>query len=126
EVLLKRRKKSSPRCRKTGLTKSIVDTEARDVSAELTEDIAAARMATIRNPRNQCGTSVSMKTGKMKSFAWIPGRDCGNAICSECSWKKTKSNTPTNKKIKNSGKIKTALNTSAFRPSATVLHARTR
>src|SRR5258706_5119287 len=33
---------------------------------------------------------------------------------------------PTSKKIKNSGKITTALRTSAFRPSATVLHASTR
>jgi hypothetical protein len=33
------------------------------VSAELTEDIAAARMATISKPFNRCGAPVSMKIG---------------------------------------------------------------
>ena len=38
--------------RGTWFTKSIVDTEARAVSAELTEDMAADSIATIKNPRN--------------------------------------------------------------------------
>src|SRR5216684_4817308 len=50
EYLLKRKKKSSLRLWPArGLTKSIVETEASEVRAELTEDIAAERMATIRN-----------------------------------------------------------------------------
>src|SRR6266571_7104830 len=73
EYLLKRKKKSSPRLLPArGLTKSIVETEASDVRAELTEDIAAERMATIRNPFSQWGTAVSMKIGKMKSYALMP------------------------------------------------------
>ena len=62
--------------------KSIVDTEAKDVRAELTEDIAAARIATIKKPFNRCGTSVIIKIGKMKSFALIPepGRGSGSGI----------------------------------------------
>ena len=63
EILLKRRKKDSLRCGRKCLTKSIVETEARDVRAELTEDIAAERMATIRKPFRICGTSVIMKMG---------------------------------------------------------------
>src|SRR6266702_4914735 len=68
EYLLKRKKYSSLRpWPARGLTKSMVETEASDVRAELTEDIAAERMATIRNPFSQWGTAVSMKIGKMKS-----------------------------------------------------------
>jgi len=50
EYLLKRRKKISLRPGRRCLTKSIVETEAREVRAELTEDMAAERIATIRNP----------------------------------------------------------------------------
>ena len=46
----KRKKKVSLRPGRRCLTKSIVETEAREVRAELTEDMAAERMATIRNP----------------------------------------------------------------------------
>ena len=63
EILLKRRKKASDRPGNIFLTKSIVETEASEVSAELTEDIAAARMATISKPFNRCGAPVSMKIG---------------------------------------------------------------
>src|SRR5262245_36591727 len=68
EVLLNARKKDSVRPCNTGLTKSIVETEANEVRAELTEDIAAARIATMRKPLSRCGASVSMKIGKIKSF----------------------------------------------------------
>jgi hypothetical protein len=50
EALLNRKKNASSRSRDSGFTKSIVDTEASEVSAELTEDIAADRIATIKNP----------------------------------------------------------------------------
>ena len=63
EILLKRRKKDSDRSGNIFLTKSIVETEASEVSAELTEDIAAARMATMSKPFNRCGAPVSMKIG---------------------------------------------------------------
>ena len=65
-----------------GLTKSIVETEASAVSAELTEDMAADKIATIKNPLSKCGTSVIMKIGKMKSLALMPepGRGSGRGI----------------------------------------------
>src|ERR1051325_6343103 len=72
EPLLNRRKNSSLRFRAKCFTKSIVETDASEVSAELTDDIAAERIATIRNPFSQCGTAVSMKMGKMKSLRLIP------------------------------------------------------
>src|ERR1043165_1747341 len=51
EVLLKRRKNSSSRARLNRFfITSMVETEARAVSAELTLDIAAERMATMRKP----------------------------------------------------------------------------
>src|SRR5689334_24167692 len=50
EYLLKRRKYSSLRSFTICFTKSIVDTEASAVIAELIEDIAADRIATIRKP----------------------------------------------------------------------------
>src|SRR5438874_4929845 len=64
EILLNRRKKPSLFLGKRWVTKSIVETEERDVRAELTDDIAAERMATMRKPRSTCGTSVIMKMGK--------------------------------------------------------------
>ena len=66
----------------------MVETEARDVSAELTDDIAADRMATIRNPFSRCGTSVIMKMGNMKSLAVIPepGRVSGRGILKGWPW----------------------------------------
>src|SRR5512135_2515376 len=88
EYLLKRKKKPSLRFGSACFTKSIVETDASEVSAELTEDIAADKMATMRNPRRTCGTSVIMKMGKMKSFALIPepGRGSGKAIWNGCAW----------------------------------------
>ena len=53
-----------------------------EVSAELTDDIAADRIATIRQPFSQCGTSVSMKMGKMKSLALISRRVSGSGMAS--------------------------------------------
>ena len=61
-------------------TKSIVETDASEVRAELTEDMAAASMATIRKPFNRCGASVIMKIGKTKSFAGECGRGMGKGI----------------------------------------------
>ena len=58
----------------------MVETEASEVSAELTEDIAAERIATIKNPFNTCGASVIMKIGKMKSWAGECGRGVGKGI----------------------------------------------
>ena len=72
EILLKRRKNSSLFFGIKCLTKSIVETDASDVSAELTDDIAADKIATIRNPRKRCGTSVIMKIGNTKSFDVMP------------------------------------------------------
>src|SRR5688572_20040518 len=72
EYLLKRRKYSSSRRLAIGFTKSIVETEASDVMAELIDDIAAERIATMRKPFKMCGTSVTMKMGKMKSFDLMP------------------------------------------------------
>src|SRR3974390_3209563 len=88
ESLLKRRKNSSLRCGSACLTTSMVETEAREVRAELTEDMAAERMATIRKPFSTCGTSVIMKMGKMKSLAVMPepGRVSGNGIWKGCPW----------------------------------------
>jgi hypothetical protein len=60
--------------------KSIVETDASEVMAELMDDIAAARIATMRKPFRRCGTSVSMKIGKMKSFDLMPGRASGSGI----------------------------------------------
>src|ERR1051325_2597132 len=80
DILLKRKKNASLRCGSRCFTKSIVETEASDVRAELTEDIAAERMATIRKPFRMCGTSVIMKMGKTKSLALMPGRDSGSGI----------------------------------------------
>jgi hypothetical protein len=62
--LLNRRKKPSDFAGKSFLAKSIVETEASEVRAELTEDIAAARMATMSSPFKMCGTAVNMKIGK--------------------------------------------------------------
>src|SRR5205814_2631895 len=85
--LLKRRKNSSDRegarslrAPSRGFTKSIVETDASEVNAELTDDMAAERIATMRKPLSQCGTSVSMKIGKTKSFALMPGRVSGIAM----------------------------------------------
>ena len=66
----------------------MVETEAREVSAELTEDMAADRMATIRKPFSRCGTSVIMKMGKMKSLAVMPepGRVSGRGIWKGWPW----------------------------------------
>src|SRR5205823_3836433 len=50
EDLLNRRKKASSLRGSKCLTKSMVDTDEREVRAELTDDIAAERMATIRKP----------------------------------------------------------------------------
>ncbi|HTA31508.1 MAG TPA: hypothetical protein VK731_13535, partial [Candidatus Cybelea sp.] len=50
EILLNRRKKTSDFSGKSFLAKSIVETEASEVRAELTEDMAAARMATMSRP----------------------------------------------------------------------------
>jgi len=88
ETLLKRRKKLSLRAGMTCLTKSMVETDARAVRAELTEDIAAERMATIRKPFSRCGTSVIMKMGKTKSLAVMPepGRVSGRAIWIGWPW----------------------------------------
>src|SRR5882724_3521777 len=82
EILLKRRKKASVRCGSRCFTKSMVETDAREVRAELTEDIAAERMATIRNPFRMCGTSVIIKMGNTKSFAFMPepARGSGSGI----------------------------------------------
>src|SRR5580658_7215022 len=65
EILLKRRKKSSDLPGSHFLAKSIVETEASEVRAELTEDMAAARIATMSRPFKTCGTPVNMKMGKM-------------------------------------------------------------
>src|SRR3954454_20999704 len=88
ESLLNRRKKDSLRCGRKCLTKSMVETEAKDVRAELTEDMAAERMATIRNPFSTCGTSVIMKMGKIKSLALMPepGLGSGSGIWNGCPW----------------------------------------
>src|SRR5882672_4354037 len=82
ETLLKRKKNASLRRGNACLTKSMVDTEAKDVSAELTEDIAADKMATIKNPFKTWGTFVRMKIGKTKSLAVMrePGRVSGSGI----------------------------------------------
>src|SRR5580698_3263345 len=79
ETLLKRRKKPSDLSGNSFLAKSIVETEASEVKAELTEDMAAARIATMSSPFKMCGTAVNMKMGKMKSSALIPlpGRTSG-------------------------------------------------
>src|SRR5216117_1517170 len=50
EVLLNCRKKASLRRGIACLTKSIVETDASEVRAELTEDMSADRIATIRKP----------------------------------------------------------------------------
>src|SRR5882724_1718665 len=50
EALLKRRKNASLRPGDRGLRKSIVETDASAVMAELMEDMAAARIATMRKP----------------------------------------------------------------------------
>src|SRR3954469_12105262 len=64
ERLLKRRKNSSSRARlRRFFITSIVETEARAVIAELTLDIAAERIATMRKPFKTCGTAVTMKIG---------------------------------------------------------------
>src|SRR5213592_1557083 len=86
ESLLKRKKKASLRRGSRCFTKSIVDTEASDVRAELTEDMAAERIATIKKPFNRWGTSVIMKIGKMKSKARIPepGLGSGSGIWNGC------------------------------------------
>src|SRR5262249_4817666 len=88
ELLLKRRKKRSLRLGQRCFMKSIVETEANEVSAELTEDIAAARIATIRNPFRTCGTSVIIKIGNTKSLALIPdpGRGSGRGIWNGWFW----------------------------------------
>ena len=80
EYLLKRRKYSSSRPFTIWRTKSIVETEASAVIAELIEDIAAERIATMRKPFRRCGTSVIMKMGKMKSLDLMPGRASGSGI----------------------------------------------
>ena len=41
----------------------MVETEAKAARAELTDDIAAERMATIRNPFRIGGTAVRIKMG---------------------------------------------------------------
>ena len=46
------------------MTKSIVETEASEVRAELTEDIAADRMATMRKPFSRCGHFGHHEDGK--------------------------------------------------------------
>src|SRR5207302_1236726 len=88
ESLLNRKKNASLLCGRACLTKSIVDTEASDVSAELTDDIAADKIATIKNPFSKCGTSVTINMGKMKSLALMPepGRGSGKAIWKGCPW----------------------------------------
>lgn len=58
----------------------MVETEARAEMAELIDDIAAARMATMRKPRMMGGISVTIKMGKMKSLERIPGRASGSGI----------------------------------------------
>ena len=58
----------------------MVETEAREVIAELIEDIAAERIATMRKPFKMCGTSVIMKMGKIKSLDLMPGRASGSGI----------------------------------------------
>src|SRR5688572_12022068 len=63
EYLLKRKKYSSSRCFMICFTKSMVETDASDVMAELIDDIAADRIATIRKPFRMWGTSVIMKIG---------------------------------------------------------------
>ena len=67
---------------------AIVETDANEVRAELTEDIAAERTATIRKPRSSTGTSVIMKMGKIKSLAAMPepGRTCGKGIFKGWCW----------------------------------------
>ena len=50
ETLLKRKKNDSLRCGNTCLTKSMVETDASEVRAELTEDMAADKIATIKKP----------------------------------------------------------------------------
>src|SRR5207245_11676227 len=78
EILLNRRKKLSLFLDNICLIKSIVETDESEVSAELTDDIAAERTATIRNPRSTCGASVIIKIGKTKSLALIPDPDLGS------------------------------------------------
>ena len=80
EILLNRRKYSSSRPFTICFTKSIVETDANDVIAELIDDIAADKIATIKNPFKMCGTSVIIKIGKMKSLDLIPGRASGSGI----------------------------------------------
>jgi len=63
-VLAERRKYSSSRPFTICRTKSIVETGREPVIAELIDDIAAERIATIRHPFSRCGTSVSMKSEK--------------------------------------------------------------
>ncbi|OQB90329.1 MAG: hypothetical protein BWX84_01961 [Verrucomicrobia bacterium ADurb.Bin118] len=64
EYRLNLRKNSSLRCRrKRALAKSMVDTDASADNAAATDDIAAARMATIMNPRTTGGMADRMKIG---------------------------------------------------------------
>src|SRR5205823_640762 len=64
DALQKFRKNPSLRpTRESGLTKSIVETDASDVSAELTDDMDADKMATMRKPFSTCGTAVIMNIG---------------------------------------------------------------
>ncbi len=88
EILLTRRKNASDFPGSAFLRKSIVETEASEVSAELTEDIAAASIATISSPFRTCGTAVNMKMGKMKSLALmpLPGRISGIEMASGNFW----------------------------------------
>ena len=86
ENLLIRKKKLSLRFGASGFTKSMVETDASEVRAELTEDIAADRIATIRKPFSKCGTSVTMNVGKMKSLALMPGRGSGSGILNGWLW----------------------------------------
>src|SRR5436190_22594233 len=56
EFRLKRKKNSSSLRGQSRFTKSIVETDDKAVKAELILDIAAESIATIRKPRNRCGT----------------------------------------------------------------------
>ncbi len=66
EYLLKRKYQSSLlRPPVSGLTKSMVETEASAERVELTEDMAAERMATMISPFSKFGMTEMMKIGKM-------------------------------------------------------------
>ena len=66
--------------------KSITETEDNALSAELTEDIAAAKMPTNNSPFTPTGASVSMKIGKAKSVCFLPNAFSGMSIAIGVCW----------------------------------------